>query len=109
LRSYVAKELRQGFDREHIATRLRGIGWSESTIVAVLDELAPRRPVGGRSAAVADVDAALEKLRAFIARELARGHTKAQIRAVLLKAGWQAKIVDRELSVSQPSVGSESG
>jgi cytochrome c-type biogenesis protein CcmH/NrfF len=53
----------------------------------------------GQPATITDSTAvALEKLRAFITRELARGHTKEQIRAVLLKAGWQAKVVDEELA-----------
>jgi hypothetical protein len=57
--------------------------------------------MGGRSVATsAGVDAALGQLRAFIARELQRGHTRAQVRAVLLKAGWQAKVVDEELARS---------
>jgi len=76
---------------------------------AALTEAYSQAAVGQPAALTDEVEVALEKLRAFITRELARGHTKAQIRAVLLKAGWQAKVVDRELAASQPSFGSESG
>jgi hypothetical protein len=52
----------------------------------------------GQPATITDpAEVALEKLRGFIGRELARGHTKEQIRAVLLKAGWQVKVIDEEL------------
>jgi hypothetical protein len=65
---------------------------------AALTAAYSRAEVGHPAAIVDDREVTLEKLRAFIAGELARGHTKAQIRAVLLKAGWQATVVDEELA-----------
>ncbi len=90
LRRYVDKELRQGYPRDAIASQLRGSGWPETTIAAVLDEFGPEYL---RARGMHPHDD-YEKAQAFITEKLELGYDIAAIRESLVKVGWDATLLD---------------
>ena len=94
LNSFLKEKLSLGYGVDVIKGSLVKVGWDEALVSSLLRDLQQERA----DATAAYSAEAIASLRAFIAEELQHGHTKTQIRAALLKTGWQAKAVDEELA-----------
>jgi len=92
--AFLKEKLDLGYDVNVIRRSLVKTGWDANLIDSLLGELHQEvaEQVGAYTAE------ALDRLRVFIADELKKGYSRAQIRGVLLKAGWQEKVLDEELA-----------
>jgi SOS response regulatory protein OraA/RecX len=94
LNTFLKEKLSLGYGVDAIKGSLVKVGWDEALVSSLLRDQQQERA----DATAAYSAEAIASIRAFIAEELQHGHSKEQIRAALLKTGWQAKIVDEELA-----------
>lgn len=90
LRTYVDRELRQGFPREQIADKLREHGWPEDVVNNVLNEFSTNY-LADRGMEPHDDH---QKLLAFLQEKLDLGYNEQTIKDSLVKIGWDAKVID---------------
>lgn len=91
--SFLKEKLDLGYDIAVVKRIMVKNGWDASLIDSLLKELHVEQ--AAKTAVYAED--ALAKLRSFIATEQAKGYSKEQIKAALLKSGWQEGVVDEEL------------
>ncbi len=92
--AFLEKKLSLGYDAGVLEENLVRTGWDAALIGTLLKEALNE---GAAATTVYSVEA-LAALRSFAEKELRGGFSKQQVRAALLKAGWQAKVVDDELA-----------
>ncbi|RME32198.1 hypothetical protein D6789_00350 [Candidatus Woesearchaeota archaeon] len=90
---YVDNELRQGYTRDAIIAQLRKQGWPEQIITTVTDTF--RDAVLEREGMQPHDD--IERLKEWIQEKRRYGYPLGVIRTNLVRAGWQAKIVDEAI------------
>ncbi len=96
LQSFIAAHLAQGYSVQALTQSLVAAGWDATLVASLVKDLQQER-----AAATTQYSAeALAKLRAFIKEELAAGHPREAVKASLLAAGWQERVVEEELSRS---------
>jgi len=91
--SFITQKLGEGYDIATIKSNLVRSGWNAALVESLLQD---RHLEKAQQTAVYSEEA-LTKLRAFISSELKRGYPKERIKAALVGAGWQERVIDQEL------------
>ncbi|MEK6940468.1 MAG: putative metal-binding motif-containing protein [Nanoarchaeota archaeon] len=94
LENYLLKKINQGHKVSELVELCKKSGWSDSELMKVVDKVKP----------VADRNEALHKLKVFVLYEMQKGKKEAEIKKMLVNAGWQPSDISNAIYQAETKI-----